>query len=204
MMDLETLTTLSTQIGAVLAGCAALLRYVAFPSLKAVKKLRLTSEELTKSLPILLELAERFSKEGKLILPNKLQELQDSVIVNAEVLRALGNKLKLCWYRTDANGNYVYISNELSKLMGITLEQSLGNGWKNSICTQFRENVVDEWNLSIKEKREFNFDFAFCHTPTHKEIPVNSHTHLIKDGNEIIGHIGIVTPVDDSSCGYQN
>ena len=205
MIDLNQLTVYLTQIVGFGVAIAGFWRYCLTPGMKAVRKVSQTSEELTKSLPILLELAGRFSDNGRLVLPDRIQELQDSVTINTEVLRVLGNKLKLCWYKADVNGNYVYISNELTKLMNITLEQSLGNGWKSSICDRFKENVIEEWNLSVQERREFDMNFAFCQNSTHKEILINSHSHVIKnDKNEIIGFIGVVTPADDSCSGYQN
>lgn len=205
MLDLNQITSYVTVIASFLGGLAVLYRYIAVPSVKAVKKISHTSEELTKSLPILLELAGQFSKEGKLTLPDKIKELNDFTVANFELLKALGNKLKIAWYQSDLHGNYTYISDELAVLMGINLGQSLGGGWKNAVCEPYRENVIQEWMEAVKEKRELDINYAYCHGMTHKEVPVHVRAYPIKNMNsDVIGFIGIVTPETANNFGYQN
>lgn len=202
-MDLSQLNQYSAQIAGILAALVALYRFVVSPLLRIVKRTRNTSEDLAKALPILLELSKTFStNDGKLTLPGEIKELQQLSKINADLLRALGNKLNLCWFRSDANGNCVYASNKLLELMGITLEQSLGSGWKNSICSKFRDKVIEDWDMAIKEKREFDLEYAYCQGLSHKEIQIHCHGYKIELGGEIIGYIGIVTPINESSVGY--
>ena len=195
MMDLTEITKYWSQIASLFGALYAGWRYIAQPTLRVSRKIQNTSEELSKALPVLLQLAKRYSSsDGELNLPEKIQELQHSVAINYELLKALGNKLNIAWYQSDINGDCVYISNELSKLMGLTLDQAKGSGWKNAVQEGDRVRVADEWENSVKEQREFDLNYSYYQFATSTEIPIHCHSYkILNESGKIIGFIGIVT-----------
>jgi len=201
MMDLTEITKHWSQIVSLFGGLYACWRYVASPALKVSRKIQNTSEELSKALPVLLQLAKRYSSDdGELNLPEKIQELQHSVTISHELLKALGNKLNIAWYQTDINGDCLYISNELSKFMGLTLEQAKGSGWKNAIQESDRVRVAEEWRTSVKEQREFDLNYSYHQFSNKKDIPIHCHSYkILNEEGKIIGFIGIVTEIKENS-----
>jgi hypothetical protein len=180
-MDLTQLTQHSTQIATILAVLISLWRYVVNPIVKVGKRVHKTSEELTKSLPILLQLSREFSsKSGELTLSETIRGLQINAAINLKILKILSNKFNLAWFHASSSGEYLYISENLLNLMGLDFEQAKGHGWRNAICEKNRNIVITEWEKSISEKREFDSTFTYCKFSNHENTVLSKHLNFVK------------------------
>jgi diguanylate cyclase (GGDEF)-like protein/PAS domain S-box-containing protein len=58
-------------------------------------------------------------------------------------------------YATDAAGGFYYTNARWQELYGLSLEESLGNGWTETLHPEDRSAVFGEWIQAAEEQREF-------------------------------------------------
>ena len=92
---------------------------------------------------------------------------------------------------TDTDGKFTAVNNILCIRLGYTPDQFLGSNWLNLIQEEDKDFVYDNWQRTLKEKKDFVLSFDFVNNKG-ENVRVNViATHLEKDNN-IIGWIGIV------------
>jgi diguanylate cyclase (GGDEF)-like protein/PAS domain S-box-containing protein len=62
-------------------------------------------------------------------------------------------------YATDAAGGFYYTNARWQELYGLSLEESLGNGWTETLHPEDRSAVFGEWIQAAEEQREFQKTF---------------------------------------------
>ena len=62
-------------------------------------------------------------------------------------------------FATDAAGGCYYTNERWQDLYGLSLEESLGNGWTETIHPEDRSAVITEWMQAAKEQRQFQKTF---------------------------------------------
>jgi PAS domain S-box-containing protein len=85
----------------------------------------------------------------------RTQELQAS----EERFRQLSAQAPIGIFETDAAGLCTYSNPHLQKLMGLSLAQTLGEGWMKSIYPDDSEEVHSFWKTVVRESRESQHEF---------------------------------------------
>jgi len=85
-------------------------------------------------------------------------------------------------FRTDNNGNIVYINKRYENLIGSKLETLKGDGWINFIYEEDIDKVLCEWKKSIDNRNKFTLEFRFK-----------------KTNGEIIWVLGQATPINTTN-----
>ena len=62
-------------------------------------------------------------------------------------------------YATDAAGGFYYTNARWQELYGLSLEESLGNGWTETLHPEDRSAVFGEWIQAAEEQRQFQKTF---------------------------------------------
>jgi two-component system, sensor histidine kinase and response regulator len=100
-------------------------------------------------------------------------------------------------FRTDLQGNCLYVNERWCEISGLDLIAALGKGWIQGIYPDDRKFVLAEWDNSIKENRSFSLEYRFQNN--HEKITwvygQSAAEHNIY--GEIIGYIGTVTDISD-------
>lgn len=101
-------------------------------------------------------------------------------------------------FETDANGECTFANKSYCNLVGLKLEELLGNGWANVISDKEREYVFREWSDAVKYKRDFHLRFHYKNTSTDETFPVKVDAFVIKDDHgEVLGWLGYTIRVRD-------
>lgn len=58
-------------------------------------------------------------------------------------------------FHSNEEGEASYVNPAYCSLLKRTKEELLGNGWKNCLIQEKRQEVIDEWKTCVKEKRAF-------------------------------------------------
>lgn len=113
-------------------------------------------------------------------------------ILDEQRNRAILEHLSVPFWETDADGKVIYVSRELCLLTSRLVHDLLGHGWINAIHPRDREKVTMEWDLCLKQKREFVMHFSFI-SGDGVEIPVKAEAILLKDKfGTVLGFTGKV------------
>lgn len=128
--------------------------------------------------------------------PNGGSSLRDSINrIEALQFTSLRMTGKAYWV-SRADGTADYISPALAAIMGGNPEQFVQNGWIGAVPFEHRKRVVEEWNSSVIDKREFDCEYEYRH-PDGTIVKVQGHalpmTAKQADGAfKTIGYLGWV------------
>lgn len=67
-------------------------------------------------------------------------------------------------FRTDAQGDFVYVNDRWCEIAGMPMEKALGKKWGEAIHSEERERVIKTWYGSVRANRPFNLEYQF-HRP---------------------------------------
>lgn len=191
-MESTNIGEIAGTIAAVFTALGLLWRYLLSPLLKLTKRLKRNFQEMSKALPVLLDISRRWP-----LLPSG-GSLNDEIhslhrdFAHAKIwIRALLDLLNTIAYEADSKGHCTWVSERWREVSGLSLEDCLGEGWVNGIAEKDRKRVFEEWRLALAEERLFNIRFSMVNR---EDVETRVHSKGIairlNDG-EIIGCIGI-------------
>jgi len=121
-----------------------------------------------------------------------LERQQAEVFLKESELRfrSLSESSPVGVFQTDLDGKCLYTNTCWQEIAGLTLEESLGDGWMKTIHPDDRQMVVEEWHRSVQEKREFFQEFRFL-TPQGGVRWVYARSAAIYSATgKILGYVG--------------
>lgn len=191
-MESTNIGEIAGTIAAVFTALGLLGRYLLSPLLKLTKRLKRNFQEMSKALPVLLDISRRWP-----LLPSG-GSLNDEIhslhrdFAHAKIwIRALLDLLNTIAYEADSKGHCTWVSERWREVSGLSLEDCLGEGWVNGIAEKDRKRVFEEWRLALAEERLFNIRFSMVNR---EDVETRVHSKGIairlNDG-EVIGCIGI-------------
>jgi len=77
-----------------------------------------------------------------------------------ENIRTSMNLQGISYWVSDENGEFIYVSPNLCKLMERSESELLGNNWTTWVCAEDKARILDAWNFSVENKSAF--DEIFC------------------------------------------
>lgn len=89
--------------------------------------------------------------EGRRALRMEARSRQDAERISADMPIGL--------YATDATGACIYTNERWQEIYGLSLEESLGNGWAETLHPEDRSAVFAEWMQAAEEQRPFQKTF---------------------------------------------
>ena len=95
-------------------------------------------------------------------------------------------------FETDAAGRCTWASSSYLSMIGRSFDEISGYGWTNAIHLDDLENVRDEWNLAVEQKRTFEYVYRFRHT-SGASIKVSTRAIPTVVQSEIVGYMGFIT-----------
>jgi len=99
-------------------------------------------------------------------------------------------------FRTDANGNCVYVNQRWCEIAGISPEAAAGQGWVQGLHPEDREAIATEWYQSAQEQRPFELEYRFQRPDgTVTWVFGQSVAERSPDG-QIIGFVGTITDIN--------
>ena len=100
-------------------------------------------------------------------------------------------------YQTDSLGNCIYANERWLQMTGMTMEDTLGDGWKRGLHPEDQERVFLEWSRTVRENRPFEMEYRLK-TSDGLSIPVlGQATAERNDDGEITGYVGTLTDITE-------
>ncbi len=100
-------------------------------------------------------------------------------------------------FQTDLQGKCLYTNPRWQKIAGLTLEQSLGDGWLQSIYPEDRDRVSMEWQRCVNEGCEFQLEFRFLTAQGEIHWVRSQATAIRSETGEILGYVGTNEDITD-------
>lgn len=98
-------------------------------------------------------------------------------------------------FRTDLQGQCIYVNERWQELAGMKQAQALGDGWAASIHPEDRQQVFNEWSEAAQAQRSFRIECRF-QKPDGQVIWVLAQAEAERDtNNQIVGYVGTVTDI---------
>jgi PAS domain S-box-containing protein len=116
--------------------------------------------------------------------------LEEALQKSEALFRGLSESSPVGIFFNDANGNCTYTNERWQKIYGLSLEESLGDGWSRGIHPEDRASVFAGWITDAQAGREFSREFRIL-TPQGELRWVHGRTKALRDHQGIvIGHVG--------------
>jgi len=107
-----------------------------------------------------------------------------------ERFRKLSESSPIGIFLTDAAGKCLYTNRRWQAMAGLSLEESLGDGWSRGIHPEDRRRVFEEWGACAREGRDFDGELRY-RTPAGKVTVAHVRSSAVTDSSgAITEHIG--------------
>jgi PAS domain S-box-containing protein len=127
-----------------------------------------------------------------------LQKREQALKQREEWFRSLNTSSPIGIFQTNAAGHYVYTNPRWQEIYGLTVTESLGNGWTRTIHPKDRQSVHTAWEGAAREGKEFCRVFRIV-TPTSTPRWVRVHCQPMRGNNgETIGAVGTTEDITAS------
>jgi PAS domain S-box-containing protein len=132
---------------------------------------------------------------GVNITARKLMEI--SLRESQQLFESLAVVAPVGIFRTDPNGDGIYLNDRWCQIAGMTAAEALGGNWARALHPDDRERVATEWYASVQERRPFQLECRFQNKDGATTwVLCQSAAESNIDG-EITGYVGTVTDISD-------
>lgn len=125
---------------------------------------------------------------------NKIHHLLQFSLQKVRIFNDLSHPDKGIFDAT-TEGIIIWTSSYFRHLTGLASEECLGHGWKNSIYSQDKKFVIEEWELAIRQQRNTVIEYR-CVNTSGVLTNVRLETKIVRnDDGVMIGIVGIITKI---------
>lgn len=193
-IDIDYLTRVITLIIGAATVLGLLWRYLITPLLKLLKNLRINSDKISDAFPILFELSRLFPEASS---PGSLKAFFDETLVNKTWIRVLIEVFNIAAFETSADGSCTWTSDRWQELTGISLDDSLGDGWVTGIAPEDRDRVYKEWKSSVRDKRMFEIQYSIYNGSKDLRTTIRGNGLAVRDSeHNVIKYLGMLIEVN--------
>jgi PAS domain S-box-containing protein len=100
-------------------------------------------------------------------------------------------------FRTDAQGDFVYVNDRWCEIAGMPMEKALGKNWADAIHSEERERIVRKWYGGVRGNRPFNLEYQFHRPDGSSTWVLGQATAEFSDAGEISGYVGTITDITE-------
>lgn len=100
-------------------------------------------------------------------------------------------------FRTDVQGNCIYINERWSQMTGLKYEQAIGTAWVNALHPEDKEKVTQEWYAATQANRPFRLEYRFQRPDGVVTWVFGQAVAEQGEDEQITGYIGTITDISD-------
>jgi PAS domain S-box-containing protein len=186
-MDISTstLTEWTAQIAAFLTAAVVIYTF----SRKIYKKLQ-TIVGTMESMQLVVK---NFSRNGGSSLIDAIDRIEKRQVLMEHREKAILSEAAIPVFQTDAHGNCVWVNKNYQKIAGRPFEEICGRGWENIIHIDEQKRVIDEWDMAIRNKRDFESTYHVVNRESGTIYNVRCKASAMKDiSGQCIGWFGVM------------
>ena len=100
-------------------------------------------------------------------------------------------------FRTDSEGQYIYVNEYWSDITGLSPGETYGEGWAKALCPAHKERVLNEWHQAIQNDLPFESEFCFQHQNGIKKWVIGKAIAERSIDCERLGYVGTITDITE-------
>jgi diguanylate cyclase (GGDEF)-like protein/PAS domain S-box-containing protein len=100
-------------------------------------------------------------------------------------------------FRTDAQGNCLYVNERWCQITGLTPQQAAASGWVQGLHADDREKVTTKWYCAVKKHLPFQLEYRFQHVDGTVIWVFGQAVAESEKAGEITGYVGTITDISD-------
>ncbi|NEQ43530.1 MAG: PAS domain S-box protein [Leptolyngbya sp. SIOISBB] len=100
-------------------------------------------------------------------------------------------------FRTDPEGNCIYVNDRWSEIAGMSLEQARGFGWAGSLHPDDREAITAEWYDAAQNNRPFSLEYRFLNQAQETTWVYGQAVAETDFDGQVTGYIGTITDITE-------
>ncbi len=153
------------------------------------------SEILTSKVAVFVDLYKKTAEVKRQAA--QLAEVNAELKESEERFRLLSACSPVGIFLTDVEGRCTYTNPRFQTICGLTYQESLGEGWLQSVHAEDREQVKAEWFARTQSNSEYSSEFR-CQTPEGmvRQVHVRASPMLSAQG-KLLGHVGTVEDITE-------
>ncbi|NSW84709.1 MAG: PAS domain S-box protein [Syntrophobacteraceae bacterium] len=133
---------------------------------------------------VILDITDRKSAESDLVKSKALFE-------------SLARLSPVGIFRTDIDGNIIYVNERWCEITGITLEEALGDGWVKAVHPEDRRRVRDAWYGSVGNNPSFRLEYRYQHPQGKVTAVLGQSSPVVNELGQIEGYVGTITDITE-------
>ncbi|OPX97745.1 MAG: Signal transduction histidine-protein kinase/phosphatase DegS [Syntrophorhabdus sp. PtaB.Bin006] len=100
-------------------------------------------------------------------------------------------------FRTDSEGQYIYVNECWSDITGLSPDKTYGEGWVKALCPADKERILDEWYRAVKGDLPFESEFCFQQQSGIKKWVIAKAIAERGVHGERLGYVGTITDITE-------
>jgi PAS domain S-box-containing protein len=143
---------------------------------------------------------EQLEREKQALIAEYEQQIQET----SSKLRQLENRYTslvtnatVGIFRTDAEGNCVFVNERYCQITGLTPTTAMGTGWRERLHPDDREILANHWYECATDHRPFRAEYRFQHPDGVVVWVLGESIEEKSPTGELLGYIGTVTDIND-------
>jgi PAS domain S-box-containing protein len=141
------------------------------------------------------ELRKRIAELG--VFETRCKKAEKSLRESEERYNTLAKLSPVGIFRTDTNGQWIYVNDRLCEIAGLTPESLYGLAWAEAIHPDDRCRILDEWNRAKQTNIIFNSEYRFQRPDGITTWVIGQAVPETGSSGEVIGYLGTVTDFTD-------
>jgi len=124
-------------------------------------------------------------------------EAQREIRLLGDRYRRLITHLTVGAFHTDASGALVYLNEQATQIIGLPMEQALGDGWQSALAAEDRARVNAKIQQAMEDGTSFYDEFHFVHADQSTRHVVGVGRPEYDEDGTVIGYVGTLTDVSE-------
>ena len=124
-------------------------------------------------------------------------EAQRALRQSEEMFRTLTAAAPVGIFRSDAEGNTVYLNEKWLAMTGLTQEEAIGQGWRRALDPADGDEVVRAWIAAVSRGEEFRGSYRYLNRNRETVWVEAVARPVLGPGNNSGGYVGVVQDVTE-------
>ncbi len=120
---------------------------------------------------------------------------EDALRASQRQFATLAEVVPVGIFRTDLDGNSIYVNYRSCEIMGFSFAEAMGAGWAKSIHPEDRDRIFSEWHEATANRQKFYAEYRVLHTNgTITWVVVQAIPEIEND--IMLGYVGTMTDIN--------
>jgi len=123
------------------------------------------------------------------------RESHDRLLASDAHVRVLTEVSPVGIFRTDENGDCIYVNDRYCEITGLNAASTLGQGWSNALHPEDRERVFKTWDEAVHTRQPFSTECRYQQPDGHQIWILAQAVSETNAAGEISGYVGSITDI---------